>query len=199
MKDDVNKRRKPSKGLRRFLAVTMGPRAFVSQSFGTDVGSTLKDQYTEWKKVNDVNIKEVIAKRKGFDFEKKCFENRRRPDDVRKAYRNVAVIQGFLWFGISLTAAIALAGSGSVIAGLFNILALIALPAMLLAATHHQICIKEKRFLSPGELLKFISRRPGTLIPSSLPPEWRLYTKDPQAESKAEMTPKRKVTIKKRG
>ena len=199
MRGNEPKNRKVRGPVRRFLAVTLGPKAFVAQSFGTDVGSTLKEQYKEWKQVNDVDLNEVLSQRKNFDFEKKCFENQRKPADVRGAYRNVAIIQGFLWLGMSITVAIALSGNSSFISGLFNLMALIALPLMLLATTHHQICIKEKRFLSPGELLKLIAKRPGWLIPSPLPERWRLYTRGPESEKNTEKPTKRKVTIKKRG
>jgi len=197
---DNDKVKKKTKGpVRRFISLTLGPKAFVAQSFGTDVGSTLKEQYKEWKQVNDVDLKQVVAHRKDFDFESRCFGNKRKPGYVRKAYRNVAIIQGFLWFGISLTLATALAGTSSLMAGLFNTMALIALPTMLLATAHHQVCIKEKRFLSPGELLKLVARRPDWLIPSPLPPEWKLYTKVPEPERRKYRPPKKRVTVKKRG
>lgn len=183
----------------RFFAVTLGPKSFVAQSFGTDVGGTVKEQYQEWKQINDVDIKDAISHRKSFNFEKRCLENKRKPEDVRRAYRNVATIQGFLWLGVSLSAAVAVAGTESLLSGFLNALALIALPLMILATAHHQICIREKVFLSPGELFKFVLNKPGCLIPSPLPEGWHLYTKPPETPNNSEDREKRKITIKKRG
>lgn len=168
--------------VKKFLSVTLGPTALIKQSFGSQTGSTVKTQYQSWKAANDLNLKDVISNRASFDFEKRCYDNRRKPGDVRSAYRNVAIIQGVLWIGIAVTTAGALAKSGTLLSVIFTVMAMAALPVMLLSATHHQICIREKVFLSPKELFRRLMKGPGLLFPSSLPEEWKLYTR-----SKAEM------------
>ncbi|GBO88703.1 hypothetical protein [Marinobacter salsuginis] len=199
MSDSVEKKRKKRGPVWRFLAVTLGPKAFVSKSFGSDVGSTVTEQYRELKKVNDIDIREAIAQRKAFDFERRCRVNNKSEQDVVGAYKNVAITQGFIWIALSVTVALAVAGMGSLITVAFNSLALIALPIMLLAATHHQICIKEKVFLSPLELLKHLVAKPGTLIPGPLPSDWKLYTSAEVLKGEEKVINRRKIQIRKKG
>lgn len=168
--------------VKRFVRATLGPVTMVKQSIGTNTGSYLKDQYHHWRDTSYVAMAPIIEQRHRYDLEEKCRENRKTEADVRAAYKNVRVIMGAFWIGIVFclfqltTMDIAL---GTAFLSLIGVVSLV---VSLIAAAHHQTCIREKQFLSTAETMAYLLATPSALFPVGLPHNWKLYSR-PNVES----------------
>lgn len=177
--DTPKDKNKPSPGpVKTFLRYTLGPVTMVKQSVGTNTGSYLKDQYHHWKKTSHVDVKAIVDQRHSFDLEEKCRSNKTPERDVRAAYRNVRILMGAFWVGISICLVQLTMKDVALSTAFLSLVAVTAMFVSLAAAAHHQTCIREKQFLSPAEILVYIMANPVTLLPLGLPIGWKLYTSD---------------------
>jgi hypothetical protein len=162
------------KVFKSLLRQCFGPVTMVRQSLGTNIGKSVVEQHRIWRETSYVDVNEIVQKRATYNLHAACIKNGKTENDVRVSYRNVRITIAFLWVPVLYCAIQLATGSENLVSAALLIVGVSSAVVSLLAATHHQVTIREKAFLSPMEFGAYVSAYPAVLLPIPLAKKWKL-------------------------